>query len=397
MFFWQVRNGKITEQGKPVYLRGVNLGGWLMPEGYIMQAPNRGVRFFREAFIQKQGDKAFLELQEAFRDHYIVENDLKAIAALGVNHVRLPFHYSLVETEPYAYSKAGLLYLNKAVRWAKKYDLRVILDMHAVAGAQNHDWHSDSDGKAQFWTVPAYRRRMAALWQMLAAHFQDEPAVIGYDILNEAVTDDTVALNAYYRDVIKAIRQVDQAHIIFVEGNRWAQDIECLDAFEDKNLVLGIHFYEPLEFTFNFTPGLSYPLKGGKTPWDKKFMRERLETSVKVARKKGRALWCGEFGVYGRDGLYGEQQWVTDILANFKALDIHWTYWTWKAVRNTMFPDGVMQYLPNDPWISRPGPECGWDTWHRFWPARKKELMASWQTKNFTPNEQIVKVLSHAG
>ena len=389
MEFLKVINGRITLAGRPVYLRGVNLGGWLMPEGYLLHAPNRGYRFFRRSFIKKLGSSALAELEQAFRDNFITEDDFRCIAGLGFDHVRLPFHYALVESAPYHCSKTGLAYLDRAVSWAGKFNLRVILDMHAVPGAQNADWHSDSDGRAGFWTSAVSRQRAVALWQMLAEHFADERTVIGYDILNEAVTDDVKTLNSYYHKVIASIRKVDKNHVIFVEGNRWAQDIACLDLFEDDDLVLGIHFYEPLECTFNFYPGLRYPMPG----WDRDVMRRRLEASLKIAQQRGRALWCGEFGVHSRDGHYGEAAWVEDIISHFQAMGIHWTYWTWKAVKHYMFPDGIMSYRPNDPWVNRQGPETGWDCWAGQWPVSKAGMIASWRTAAFTQNEVIVKAL----
>ena len=391
MIMLNAKNGRITAGGRPVHLKGVNLGGWLMPEGYFMHAPNRGVSFFRRGFAKACGAAALRELKKSFRATFIVEEDLARIAALGFNSVRLPFHYGLVEESPYVYSREGLTYLDNAIRWAGKYKLRVILDMHAVPGAQNHDWHSDSDGSARFWTSAAFQKRAAALWGFLADRYKDEPAVAGYDILNETVLDParTGLLNAYYHAAIRAVRSSDKNHIIFLEGNRWAQDIACLDDFQDDNLVLSFHFYEPLEFTFNFVPGLKYPLPG----WDKEAMRRRLEGTILVARKRGRALWCGEFGVYARGGFYGEDRWVKDILALFKAHDIHWSYWTWKAVKNFMFPDGINSYLPNDPWVNRSGPLTGWETWHLHWKDKKKAMVASWRTDAFTENKEIVKAL----
>ncbi len=386
-------NGRITDGVRPVLLKGVNLGGWLMPEAYFMHAPNHGYRYFRENFVKAHGEEGVRVFEKAFRDTFIVEKDIAAIARMGLNCVRLPFHYALIEHSPYVYGHEGVGYLDKAIRWAKQYGLRVILDMHAVPGAQNHDWHSDSDGQARFWKSKVFQRRAAALWGFLADRYKDEPAVAGYDLLNEAVLDDARLLNAYYHAAIRGIRAVDKAHIIFLEGNRWAQDLECLDDFADDNLALSFHFYEPLEFTFNFVPGLKYPLSGGKGCWDKVFMRKRLEATVKAGRKHKRALWCGEFGVNSRDGFYGEDRWLSDILAAFKSMDIHWTYWTWKAVKNHMFPDGVYSYAANPVWVNRPGPITGWNTWPIHWQDKKEDMIASWKTEAFAPNQAIVKAL----
>ena len=391
MDFLNANNGRITAGGRPVHLRGVNLGGWLMPEAYFMHAPNRPVSLFRRNFIKACGVGALRELETSFRDVFITEQDLAQIAALGFNSVRLPFHFGLVEESPYVYSRAGLKYIDRAIAWAKKHELRVILDMHAVPGAQNHDWHSDSDGTAKFWASAAFQKRAAALWEFLADRYKDEPAVAGYDILNEAVLDPSRVgfLNRYYHAAIRAVRSSDRNHVIFLEGNRWAQDIACLDDFKDDNLALSFHFYEPLEHTFNFIPGLKYPLPG----WDKTVMRRRIEETVSIARKRGRALWCGEFGVHARGGMCGEDAWVKDVVTVFKSQDIHWSYWTWKAVKNVMFPDGLNSSLPNDPWVNRGGPLTGWETWHLHWADKKKAMVASWKTPAFSANKEIIKAL----
>ena len=31
----------------------------------------------------------------------------------------------------------------------------------------------------------------------------------------------------------------------------------------------------------------------------------------------------------------------------FQEAGFHWTYWTYKAVKNHMFPDGIYSYFPN--------------------------------------------------
>ncbi|NLE65216.1 MAG: hypothetical protein GX606_04805, partial [Elusimicrobia bacterium] len=83
-------------------------------------------------------------------------------------------------------------------------------------------------------------------------------------------------------------------------------------------------------------------------------------------------------------------------LAQFKALDIHWHYWTFKAIKNYMFPDGVYSYGANDPWVNRAGPDSGWDSWARLWPTHKKQMIASWRTEKFSLNALIVKEIRDA-
>ena len=231
-----IHKGKIVQpdNNKPVYLHGVNLGGWLMMEAYFLHTPNSPVKDLTKRLLATVGPRGVAEFYKKFRDNFIIESDLKRIASFGLNCVRLPFHHGLIEKTPFKYDKEGLSYLDNALRWAKKYGIYVILDLHGAAGSQNHDWHSDSYGKALLWKNKTNQQRTYALWEFLADRYKNESHVAGYDLLNEAVIADSVLLNKFYKQVIKSIRKNDKNHILFIEGNKWAQDLACLEQFEDE-------------------------------------------------------------------------------------------------------------------------------------------------------------------
>jgi len=386
----------VTPQGKPVRLRGVNLGGWLMMEGYILHAPNRPVKLFKEQFAHQHGIRALRDFEKKFYDHFIQESDFKKIAQLGFNCLRVPFHYALVEQSPYQYSQEGLRYLDRAVAWAEKYKIYVILDLHAACGAQNNDWHSDSAGKAALWLYQSYQQRTYALWEFLAKRYRGKNWVAGYDLLNESVMEDTKLLNKFYRELIRKVRSVDDGHILFVEGNRWAQDLDCLEQLDDDNLVLSIHCYVPLEFTCHFIPHLHYPLESGPQRFGKADLRKLLNHYHKIAQRRKCPVYVGEFGVHYRQGLYGEDQWLRDIVDIFEELGFHWTYWTYKAVKNNIFPDGIYSYMENPPWVNRQGPLHGWEMYTALWPENHRAMIQSWHTENFQENPPIISALKNA-
>jgi len=389
----RVKNGKIvSDKGKPVRLAGVNVGGWLMMEAYIMHAPNFPVKKLKKEFVKKNGKTALENFEKSFADNFIREEDFKNIARLGLNCVRVPFHHNLIEKTPYKYCRKGLSYLDKAVAWGKKYNLYIILDLHGACGAQNHDWHSDSSGEANLWQKKECRNRTYSLWEFLAKRYKDEDIVAGYDLLNEAVVADSKKLNTFYRELIKRIRKVDKNHILFVEGNNWAMDLDCLDEIQDHNYALSIHAYQPLDFTFNFVPQLKYPLKG----YGKKEMKKLLSKYHRISKRRKVPILVGEFGVTSRDGLYGEDKWLKDMLSCCKDFGFHWTYWTYKAIKNSHFPDGVYSYMANPPWVSRQGPVMGWDIYPDLWREYKKDMVSSWWTKHFRENKIIIKVLKDA-
>jgi len=393
--FIAVHGTQLLHRGRPVHLKGVNLGGWLMMEGYILHALNQAEQLFKRRFSDHLGPAALVEFEKVFRDNFIKEEDFATIASWGLNCVRLPFNCRLINHGAGKKDK-GVQYLDKAIRWAKKNKLWVILDLHAAWGAQNHDWHSDSVGEARLWHSPGDQKRTVDLWAFLADRYRDETNVAGYDLLNEAVVDDPAKLNAFYREVVKTVRGCDRNHVIFVEGNRWATDIEYLERFPDDNLALSIHYYEPLEFTFNFVPCLAYPLKGAQGVFDRHAVHRRMAKYARVAAKYKAPVLVGEFGVNSRDGYYGEDRWVTDVLTVFEANGFHWTYWTYKAVKNSVFPDGIMSFVGNPPWVNRQGHQLGWDTYVHHWPTRKREIIRSWKTEAFRPNTKIINALKAA-
>lgn len=394
--FLKQKGTKIVDgNGREITLKGVNLGGWLMMEGYILHSPNLPEQTFKKDFTKRLGASILRAFEKKFRNNFIQEKDFKTIAELGFNCVRLPFNCRLIELKSYKYSKDGLSYLTRAVEWARRHKIWVILDLHAAPGAQNHDWHSDSLGKADLWHKKENQKRTFALWEFLADHFRNEKTIAGYDLLNESVIDDHRLLNTFYKTLIKRIRAVDKNHILFIEGNKWAINLDCLEDFNDSNMALSIHTYQPLDFTFNLVPHLRYPLRHYGFSWNRSALKKMFLEYKKVAQKRSVPIFVGEFGVNCRQGLFGEDEYLRDILSSFNELGFHWAYWTYKAVKNNVFPDGVFSFLGNPSWVNRQGPYSGWDTYPHHWPKHSQKIIDSWQTSAFAKNAYIAEILTN--
>jgi len=391
--FLKTHKTSIIQDRTRVVLRGINLGGWLMMEGYILHAPNLAHHLFKEEFIRRRGRRAYRQLIHGFRENFVTEQDLRWIARKGFNCVRVPFHYQLVWPFQAKRPARSVTYLDRVIRWAKKVGLWVILDLHATCGCQNHDWHSDSAGAAQLWDQKKYQRHTYAVWEFLADRYRTESNVAGYDLLNEPVTHNTKVLNDFYQCLVRVIRRADKRHILFVEGNHWARDLKVLQPIEDDNTAFSIHFYDPLEFTCNFVPHQRYPQRRG---FNRKTLRRILEPYRTFARRRQRPVFVGEFGVNYRQGHDGEDRWVSDVTGCFRELGFHWTYWTYKAVKNSIFPDGLFSYYPNPPWVHRHGPYTGWQNYAVLWPTRQKDMIRSWRTEHFCENQKITRVLKQA-
>ena len=377
-------------------LKGVNFGSWLNPEGYILGGRNISFHHFRKNFVRSYTSEELKFLNQSFINNYITDFDFAKVASWGVNVIRVPFHYLLIEKVPFVYDDAGIDILKGVLDAAERNGLKVILDLHAACGAQNADWHSDSIGKAYLWEIEDCRERTYAMWEYIAKTFKGHKALAGYDILNEPVLSEVPLkkLMDFYTNCIKMIRNVDKNVKIFIEGHNWSQDIDFLVPLLDKNIVVSIHTYQPLNFVFNFRRGYFYPGNIDNEEWNIDKIREHLRKYKDFSDRNNTEIFVGEFGINFRNNAYGEVDYLDDLLTVFDEYGFHWTYWTYKCVAQSVFPDGIMQYEHNPPWIRREGPEFGFENIYSEWDKNKHDIIASWRTEHFTENNKIVDVLT---
>ena len=93
-------------------------------------------------------------------------------------------------------------------------------------------------------------------------------------------------LRSFYIKAVKRIRNVDKNHIIFLEGNTWSQVLEHIGEPFADNLSYSVHFYHPLEFTFNFHKNLRYPGDILGEYWDMDTVKKRLEGYYNYSRNR---------------------------------------------------------------------------------------------------------------
>ena len=125
----------IGENGEPIMLRGVGLGNWLLPEGYMWKFGEHGDRPRKiEAIVSELiGPDNSRRFWTEFRDNYITEKDIERIAKLGFNSVRpaLNARLFLTEDESPVFVEESFVLLDRLIAWCKKHGVYVILDMHS--------------------------------------------------------------------------------------------------------------------------------------------------------------------------------------------------------------------------------------------------------------------------
>lgn len=293
----------LDAQGERFAVKGINLGNWLVPEGYMFEFKRqRAPTEIAGVIAALIGPQDAARFWTQFHDDYITQADIRFIKAAGFNTVRVPLHWRLFVTPGDAedgsadqFAGPGWVLLDRLVQWCRDADLRLIIDLHAAPGGQTGVNHDDGSGFPLTFYVPRYRALTVALWKALAAHYRDEPAILGYDLLNEPISpySDEAYLNPrlepLYREIVAAIRSVDTHHVVLLAGGQWSTSFAMFGRPFDGNAVYTYHKFwarptrDALQDYLNFSNRWNVPILIGETgeyndAWNEKFreLHERL-------------------------------------------------------------------------------------------------------------------------
>lgn len=303
----------IAPDGKPLFVKGINLGNWLLPEGYMFKFKHATSPTLIQDVINELVDEdEARRFWTSYRDNYITAEDIKFIREAGFNTIRVPFNYHLFVTndDPSRLEGIGYELLDRIVAWARKERLYVVLDMHAAPGGQTGDNIDDSWGYPFLFESAARQELTVRIWRKIAAHYANEPTVLGYDLLNEPIAHffDTAQLNVklepLYRQIVTAIRQVDKHHVIFLGGAQWDTNFKVFGPPFDEKLVYAFHKY-----------------------WmDVK--QEAIQEYVDFSNKYNVPIWMGESGE-------NSDEWIASFRTLLEQNGVGWCFWTYKRMDAT--------------------------------------------------------------
>lgn len=242
----------IDPQGVPTALKGINLGNWLVPEGYMFKFEEAtSPRLINDLITELSGSEFTKYFWSQFLANYITSKDISFIKSLGLNSIRVPFHYKLFTEEDYlGYEKRmGFSLIDSLINWCRKEKLYIILDMHCAPCGQTGQNIDDSHGYPWLFEDEACITKTAQIWKDIARRYRNEPVIIGYDLLNEPIPHfyDTARLNPklepVYKTIVRAIREVDINHIVFIGGSQWNTNFSHFGPPFDPKSVYTFHRY----------------------------------------------------------------------------------------------------------------------------------------------------------
>jgi endoglucanase len=314
---------------------GVNLGGWLS----------------QYRVCDHQHFKTFINA-----------HDIQRIASWGMDHVRLPVDYPILEDDkkPFEYKESGFAYIDQCLDWCQTNNLGVVLDLHRAPG-----YRFDALDAISLFDSTILQNRLLSLWETLASRYAgyEQPDII-FELLNEIVLPSSDPWNKLAHRIIDRIRTIDSKPWIMVGGNNRnaVSALKDIDLFDDPRVVYTFHYYEPLPFTHQkaywveelqtFDKELVYP---GTIPglgefldqdpkcrkrldryvdvrMDKSFLRDDIQPAVDFLQQTGQPLYCGEFGVIDRAPRNSRLNWHQDLISLLREFKIGRACWSYKGM-----------------------------------------------------------------
>ncbi|KAH6905128.1 exo-beta-1,3-glucanase [Coprinopsis sp. MPI-PUGE-AT-0042] len=370
--------------------QGVNLGGWF-------KYPGSEDEHSLTTMMRAAG--TLDELEEHYKT-FITEQDFAEIAGAGLNWLRIPIGFWAIETldnEPFLESVSWRYFL-QAVEWARKYGLRIYLDLHALPGSQNGLNHSARMRNVGFLhgNMGIANGQRALSYLRVFTQFISQPQyrdVIGiFGIVNEPESRSDAlyggigqdVLRSWYLEAYRVIREVsgfgegNGPYIAVGDGFRSALEWEGLMPGADR-FIMDIHPYVAFDEGSRADPiDVAAPdgELGGIWPglacerWGTYFNETRQLLGVTVGGEfSGAVNDCGLFmravGVdsqHSQCALYNDwENWTPQlkeglynfILASFDAIgDYFW--WTWKI------GDSAAGRVETPMWSYKLGLQEGW-------------------------------------
>lgn len=316
------------------FVRGINLGGWL--------------------------SQCLDHYNENHYSSFITEEDIKEIAGWGLDHVRLPIDYNVIQNEDGSFIESGFKHVDDAVAWCEKYGLNIILDIHKAKG-----YVFDDENYCSFFTNAEEQRDFVFLWEELAKRYGNRDFIV-FELLNEVTLEEFAKpWNEIVAKTIPAIRAIAPLTRIVVGGifNNSIYGLTLLDKPYDENIVFTFHCYSPLVFTHQkagWVPKLpsdfactfpisvnemrEYSTKYFGSEFDEEFeglegkmmdagyFKKMFERAIMTSEKFDVPLYCGEYGVIDQADSKSTVAWYEAIHQAMVDCNISRAAWTYKKM-----------------------------------------------------------------
>jgi endoglucanase len=341
------------------YLLSLVLVLLLIPTALTIASP---IATLPNEFVFKRGTNISHWLSQSTkrgpdRKNYFTEKDVKYLAGLGFDHIRIPVDEEQLWKENGEKDAEAFSLLKQALDWCKQYNLDAIVDLHILRS------HHFNEKEKPLWTKPEAQERFFQCWRDLSKELKNYPVNdVAYELMNEPVADDPDDWNKLVKKLITILRQEEPTRKIVVGSNRW-QSADTFDKLyvpeNDKNIILSFHMYEPFLLTHHtaswteikdYKGPVNYPgvivkdedvknlpdslrteISKNKNYYDIESIRKHFAKPIAVAKKYNLPLYCGEWGCLNTVPNAARLQWYRDMKKVLEENNIGWATWDYKG------------------------------------------------------------------
>ena len=290
------------------FFKGINLGGWLSQCDYSEERLNG----------------------------FITEPDFAKIASWGLDHVRIPIDYNILENEDGSFKEDGFERIDGALRLAEKYELNVVIDLHKTAGFS----FDHGENESGFFENEALQERFYRLWEELANRFGRWSDIAAFELLNEVTEQRFIdTWNRVSQECIRRIRKYAPDTLILVGGywNNSPEAVKDLAEPLDENVIYNFHCYAPLEFTHqgaHWTREIDQSARYGFDELDitPELFERQFASAIERAKSCGTSIYCGEYGVIDNAKPEDVLKWFKCINSVFEKHGIARAAWSYKEM-----------------------------------------------------------------
>jgi endoglucanase len=290
------------------------------------------------------------------RRQWFTAEDVKLVAKLGFDHLRLPVDEEQLWDEAGQPQEEAFALLDAALDWCAASRLRAIVDLHILRS------HHFNEGTKPLWRESAAQERFLEVWRQLSVRLAKRPnEQVAYEVMNEPVADDPEVWNSLLARSVAVIRQREPQRTIVIGSNMW-QSADTFDRLRiptgDPNILLSFHSYTPMPLTHygaswtkvgEYKGAVRYPGEvvadadlaglpadllgaiGKHRYFDRSVLEEQIAKPIAVARATGLPLYCGEWGALPSVPRADRLRWYTDFRAVLEKYGIGWATWDYKG------------------------------------------------------------------
>lgn len=316
-------------------LEGVNLGGWLIVERWMTPGLFDGLEANDEYTLA--ATPAGRERLLRHRQEFIQEEDFAWMSQNGVELVRIPFGYWLfIEDDDYV---GGREQLDWAMKMAEKYEIKVLLDLHALPGSQNGKVHSGRAGATQWFTSRLHRERSLEVCKRVAKRYANSPVLWGVQVINEPAFGwwRQFVLIKYYRQVYQEVSSLlpPSVYLVFSDAFRPWLLAGALRKTRGLRVAMDIHWYSWM-----------VPLWGVKTLEQFLARVKRHQVTIRGVQRLAHPVIVGEWNAvlpHALKPLVGARTWRDATLQHFVVQQdayrdaLAQCYWTYKTEKDGMW------------------------------------------------------------